>query len=125
MTKDTFVQFIKYCFSGLIGTLVDYIIYILLLNIGGSISISKIASFLIANFCSFTLNKYFVFMKKRWHAVEIKKYIILTAIVLVTNVTVNSTIIYLTSNIDISFLCALIAHLIVNFIGQKVWVFRG
>ena len=125
MNKDTLVQFIKYCFSGFIGTLVDYIVYIFLLNIGVSISVSKIASFIIGNFSSFTLNKYFIFMKKRWHVLEIKKYIILTAIVLVTNVTVNSTMIFLTNNIDISFLCALTAHLIVNFVGQKIWVFRG
>ena len=120
----TFVQFIKYCFSGLIGTIIDYLIYLSLINLGLTINISKIISFLIGNFSSFILNKYFIFYKKTWLSLEIKKYIILTMIVLFTNVFINYVVFQTTQNINISFFFALTAHLIVNFIGQKTWVFR-
>lgn len=124
-SKNSMVQFIKYCFSGFLGTLVDYIIYMLLLNILGiTIDISKIFSFIVGNFFSFTINKYFIFMKRTWTVSEIRRYIILTSLVLLTNVVVNSVTFYVTSNINISFLIALTAHLIVNFTGQKIWVFR-
>ena len=118
------VQFLKFIASGLIGTGVDYIFYIFFLNLGFAISLSKTISFIVGNFTSFIINKFYTFKKKTWSKAEIVKYIILTLIVLLTNVSVNKISIMLFNNIHISFVLAVGCHLMVNFIGQKIWVFK-
>ena len=81
-------------------------------------------SFIIGNFTSFIINKFYTFDKKAWSKAEIVKYIILTLVVLFTNVSVNKISVMIFNNIQISFVIAVGCHLIVNFIGQKIWVFN-
>lgn len=123
-SKKIKVQFLKFLISGFIGTGVDYVFYIFFLNFGILLSSSKTISFIIGNFTSFIINKFYTFDKKAWSKAEIVKYIILTLVVLFTNVSVNKISVMIFNNIQISFVIAVGCHLIVNFIGQKIWVFN-
>ena len=128
-------QIFRFIISGSIATLVDFIVYYILTNFL-DISVSKCISYVFGIFTSYLLNKYFTFKKTEKSAKEVVKFVCLNIVSLCTNVAANKAAFLilpvllapLNEHYQIlkllAFVCANGASVIVNFMGQKFWVFK-
>ena len=118
-------QFISYSMIGIISLLIDIIVYILLSEFFLiSKSLSKIISFILASINSFLGNKIFTFKLKSYNFREPLKFILLYSVSLIAN---SSTHDFFLNVFDgfMPFIIASIVSIIINFGGQKLWVFRN
>jgi len=138
ITQNKFLhQEILYFLSiGLFTTSIDFILY----SIGQhfvSYSIAKACSFMLATCFSYLLHKHFTFRQKQHKIKNMFRFAILYFLSMGLNVLMNSlSIALLSACIFISwlthreilisaFLIATGFSTIVNFLGQKFWVFRN
>ena len=120
-----FRQFISYSMIGIISLLIDLIVYILLSDFFLiSKSLSKIISFILASINSFLGNKIFTFKLKSYNFREPMKFILLYSVSLIAN---SSTHDFFLNVFDgfLPFVIASIVSIIINFGGQKIWVFKN
>ena len=118
-------QFISYSMIGIISLLIDVIVYILLSDFFLiSKSQSKIISFILASINSFLGNKIFTFKLKSYNFREPMKFILLYSVSLIAN---SSTHDFFLNVFDgfLPFIIASIVSIIINFGGQKLWVFKN
>ena len=115
----------SYSMIGIISLLIDIIVYILLSDFFLiSKSLSKIISFILASINSFVGNKIFTFKFKSYNFREPMKFIILYSVSLIAN---SSTHNFFLNVFDgfLPFIIATIVSVIINFNGQKLWVFKN
>jgi putative flippase GtrA len=118
-------QFMSYSMIGIISLLIDIIVYILLSDFFLiSKSLSKIISFILASINSFLGNKIFTFKLKSYNFREPMKFILLYSVSLIAN---SSTHDFFLNVFDgfLPFIIASIVSIIINFGGQKIWVFKN
>ena len=118
-------QFISYSMIGIISLLIDIIVYVLLSDFFLiSKSLSKIISFILASINSFLGNKIFTFKLKSYNFREPLKFILLYSVSLIAN---SSTHDFFLNVFDgfLPFIIASIVSIIINFGGQKLWVFKN
>lgn len=85
---------------------------------------SKGASFLLGTIVAYFINKYWTFGKKTKSYGEMGKFATLYLSTLGANVTVNRILLNLFQNTLLAFLLATGVSTVLNFIGQKWWVFK-
>ena len=110
---------------GIISLLIDVTVYILLSDVFLiSKSLSKIISFILASINSFLGNKIFTFKLKSYNFREPMKFIILYSVSLIAN---SSTHDFFLNVFDgfLPFIIATIVSVIINFSGQRLWVFKN
>ena len=113
-----------YSFFGILSLSIDFILYILLSEILLlSSSISKVLSFIAASLNSFILNKTFTFKVRKFYIKQPIRFFILYSISLFFNSLVHDLF---KQSFDglIPFGIATFVSVIINFFGQKLWVFR-
>ena len=118
-------QFISYSKIGIISLLIDIIVYVLLSDFFLiSKSLSKIISFILASINSFLGNKIFTFKLKSYNFREPLKFILLYSVSLIAN---SSTHDFFLNVFDgfLPFIISSIVSIIINFGGQKLWVFKN
>ena len=118
-------QFVSYSMIGIISLLIDIIVYVLLSDFFLiSKSLSKIISFILASINSFLGNKIFTFKLKSYNFREPMKFILLYSVSLIAN---SSTHDFFLNVFDgfLPFIIATIVSVIINFSGQKLWVFKN
>lgn len=109
--------------SSAVGT--DYLTYYILSK-GLDTSLAKGISFLAGTVLAFVLNKYWTFRSGKYSLVEIFKFIGLYCGSLLVNILVNEMVLLLYENwIFMAFIFATGTSTIINFIGQKWWVFKS
>jgi len=132
-------QIKRYIMIGACTVLVDYLSYLTLLHFGITISVSKACSFLCGASFAFTFHKLFTFESKQFCHKELVKFSTLYFTTLMVNIFSNSLGLlilgwlmgfslfsFLTPqiNITLSFIGATGLTIILNFLGQKFWVFK-
>ena len=118
-------QFVSYSMIGIISLLIDIIVYVLLSDFFLiSKSLSKIISFILASINSFLGNKIYTFKLKSYNFREPMKFILLYSVSLIAN---SSTHDFFLNVFDgfLPFIIASIVSIIINFGGQKLWVFKN
>lgn len=124
MINKTKKELKRYLVVGFSAAGTDLSVYYLLLNFLTP-SPAKAISFIIATIAAYTLNKYWTFKKKRKSYSEILRFIMLNMSTLGANVAVNKISLLLFPHwIFPAFLAASGTSTVLNFIGQKWWVFR-
>ena len=114
----------KFVVSGGIATGIDFVCYMLLRQFTWP-SVAKTISMLIANVWSYLVNKRWVFVSERQtDARMVGLYVIVQALNLGTNVSVNSLMLYFTGYVILSFVIATLCATIVNYSLQKLIVFK-
>lgn len=146
--KKNIKQAVRFCIVGLFNTIVDYGIFYILISIAGlHKSIAQVFSTAVAMCGSYLINRYWTFGKSgHGNAIEITKFVIINIVSMLTvmvfthlfydilhieNVA-NSALVILNINLYIQgdgavMLCKAAASLfsiIVNFLGNKLWVFK-
>ncbi|MBL0702941.1 MAG: GtrA family protein [Sulfurospirillum sp.] len=106
---------------GAVGT--DLLTYYMLLNFLDT-DIAKAISFLLGTIVAFIINKYWTFQKHEKSYKEIIKFSLLYTATLGANVITNKFILDTFSITIVAFLVATGVSMVLNFIGQKWWVFR-
>ena len=123
--KLLFKQFTSYSTIGFISLMIDTSMYIILSDIFNfSKSSSKIISFIIASISSFFGNKIFTFKHKSFNFKEPLKFILLYSISLIANSSTHDFFLNVFDGFQ-PFIIASIVSIIINFGGQKLWVFRN
>lgn len=86
---------------------------------------AKGISFVTGSAAAFILNKYLTFQKKDHLADELWKFAVLYSMTLAANVAVNKVVLFVFPEFTFfAFLCATGTSTILNYIGQKFWVFK-
>lgn len=118
---------IKELFRFLVGggsaVLVDYIVYRLLMLVGVDMSIAKGISYVAGATVGFIINKLWTFESKGFSKMEILRYIILYVFSACINTSVNKIAIFILDIQIFAFLCATAVSTVINFWGQKFFVF--
>ena len=106
----------KFLVSGGIATCIDFVCYMLLRQFTWP-SVAKTISMLIANVWVFV-------SERQTDARMVGLYVIVQALNLGTNVSVNSLMLYFTGYVILSFVIATLCATIVNYSLQKLIVFK-
>ena len=109
--------------AGLSAVGTDFITYYIMLNFLHH-DIAKILSFILGTIVAFVINKYWTFERYKKNYKEIFQFIILYSATLFVNVMINRSVLDLTELVFLAFLIATGASTILNFVGQKWWVFK-
>ena len=118
-------KIIRFIIVGGSSTCIDFIIYMLLSQLI-SLTISKLISMTISCTYSFFINRNWTFEDKNTNAIsQIPKYILSQGFNIATNVIVNQIIFTLTNEKVISYFCATVSAMVVNYLLQKNIVFKG
>lgn len=113
----------RFLIAGLCAVGTDFITYYIMLNFL-HYDIAKIFSFILGTVMAFVINKYWTFERYEKSYKQIFQFIILYVITLFVNVMVNSLVLDFAEFVFLAFLIATGASTILNFAGQKWWVFK-
>lgn len=113
----------RFLIAGISAVITDLLVYYSLLNLL-TIELSKGLSFIAGSVVAFTVNKYWTFNKPKKSYKEIIQFGILYSLTLGINIITNEIMLYYTSLILLSFLIATGFSALLNFVGQKMWVFK-
>lgn len=114
----------RFLFAGLSAVFSDLLIYYILLNFLNS-DAAKGISFLVGTVVAFILNKYWTFEKPKKSFKELVQFALLYSSTLGLNVITNKIMLSYTSIVFLSFFTATGVSTVLNFIGQKYWVFKN
>lgn len=117
-------ELLRFLVGGGSAVIIDFVVYRLLVHFGTDMSLSKAISYVAGAAVGFVINKFWTFECTKLSFTEILRYIILYACSAFANMMVNAVVIYVTSMTVFAFLCATGVSTIMNFIGQKFFVFR-
>lgn len=123
LSRFNLKELLKFCVGGGSAVLVDFIVYMLLKQ-HIDLSIAKAISFIAGAIVGFIINKLWTFESKQFRASEIIKYIILYVCSAMANTLVNKGVLAIVDWTVLAFLCATAISTIMNFLGQKFFVFK-
>ncbi|MDX2470896.1 MAG: GtrA family protein [SAR324 cluster bacterium] len=113
----------RFLVTGCSAVATDYLTY-LLFQQWFDLSLAKGLSFVAGSVLAFILNKYWTFEVHHSTAKQLVKFTALYLSTLAANVSVNAAALQLLPEfITFAFLCATGTSTILNFLGQKFWVF--
>ena len=121
--KFDFKEVLKFCVGGGSAVIVDLVVYLLLKH-WISVSASKALSFVAGAAVGFVINKLWTFESRSFKPLEILKYVILYTCSAIANTVVNKGVLALVDITLLAFLCATAVSTVMNFLGQKFFVFR-
>lgn len=117
-------ELVRFLFGGGSAVLVDFAAYHLLMRLGMGRDLAKGASFFCGAAVGFVINKLWTFESRGFSKGEIARYAILYSCTSVVNSLVNRAALSLLSVEILGFLCATGVSTVLNFLGQKYFVFR-
>jgi putative flippase GtrA len=113
----------RFLIAGLSAVGTDFITYYIMLNFL-HFDIAKTLSFILGTVVAFVVNKYWTFERYEKSYKQIFQFIILYSTTLFVNVMVNRLVLDFAELLFLAFLIATGASTILNFAGQKWWVFK-
>jgi len=117
-------ELVRFLFGGGSAVAVDYVIYKLLMTAGIDRSISKACSFICGSIVGFVINKLWTFESAGFSKGEIARYVILYTCTAMINTGVNKIVMLVAAVESLGFLCATGVSTVLNFLGQKFFVFK-
>ena len=115
----------RFLIAGLSAVGTDFITYYIMLNfLHLDIDIAKTLSFILGTVVAFVVNKYWTFERYEKSYKQIFQFTILYSTTLFVNVMVNRLALDFAELFFLAFLIATGASTILNFVGQKWWVFK-
>lgn len=113
----------RFLVAGLSAVGTDLASYYILLDFL-SHDVAKGISFLLGTVVAYIINKYWTFEKHEKSYTEILKFAVLYSVTLGANVMTNKIVLEMTEIVFLAFLVATGVSTVLNFIGQKWWVFK-
>lgn len=122
-SKFEIKEILKFLVGGGSAVIVDGLLYMFLkqyMNLSGAKAISYVTGAVVG----FIINKLWTFESKKFKVMEVYKYIILYVCSAFVNTVINRLILYMFSSTVFAFLCATGSSTVINFLGQKFFVFK-
>ena len=116
-------ELLRFLVGGGSAVVTDYLVYRLLLFWNCDISLSKAVSYICGAAVGFVINKLWTFESKGFSKMEVVRYIILYAFSACMNAGVNKLVLMVVGIQLLAFLCATGVSTVLNFVGQKFFVF--
>lgn len=116
-------ELLRFLVGGGSAVITDYIVYKVLLYTGLNMSVSKAVAYICGAAVGFVINKLWTFESKSFSETEIMRYIVLYAVSAGINTGVNKLTLFLFHMQTLAFLCATGVSTVINFMGQKFFVF--
>lgn len=132
-------QVLRFILIGSLTVLIDYLFYRLIISVNVAYSYAKATSFIVGATFAYFANKRFTFELKTFSYSQIVKFAMLYISTLSVNIFINKITILLGTHIiqkfylenlisdkmivNLAFLSATGSSTILNFLGQKFWVF--
>ncbi len=116
-------EIFRFLVGGGSAVAVDFLSYHLLMYIGIPVTPSKAVSYVLGAAVGFIINKLWTFESRTFLTMEIVKYIILYAFSAMVNALINRTVLDWLDISIIAFLAATGTSTIINYLGQKFFVF--
>lgn len=116
-------EVLKFLVGGGSAVIVDGLLYMFLkqyMNLSGAKAISYVSGAVVG----FIINKLWTFESKKFKIIEVYKYVILYACSAFANTVINRLTLCMFSSTVFAFLCATGSSTIINFLGQKFFVFK-
>ncbi len=117
-------ELLRFLVGGGSAVVTDYILYNLFSSAGLGLSASKAISFVCGAGVGFVINKLWTFESKEFSKAEIFRYILLYAVTATVNTLVNKAVLSIFHIKLIAFLGATAVSTVLNFLGQKFYVFK-
>ena len=117
-------EILRFLVGGGTAVLTDFILYHLLMTLGITVNLAKASSFFCGAIIGFCINKLWTFESKRFSTGECIRYVILYSITACINASINKVVLDITEISIIAFLSATGVSTVLNFIGQKFFVFQ-
>jgi len=115
----------RFLIAGLTAVGTDFITYYIILNfLHRDINTAKTLSFILGTVVAFVVNKYWTFERYEKSYKQIFQFTILYSTTLFVNVMLNRLVIDLSELFLLAFIIATGASTMLNFAGQKWWVFK-
>lgn len=122
--QETKKQVLRFVIAGLSAFGFDLGLYLMLTDLTGVI-LAKGFSFILGTTIAFLINNYWTFEQKKSSFKNIYRFSWLYTSTLLINVLMNqSLLILLRDQIFIAFVGATATSMVLNFFGQKFWVFK-
>lgn len=113
----------RFIIVGCSAVATDALVYALLISVWPA-SAAKAVSFISGTVVAFLFNKYWTFQQHKFCHNEIIRFMVLYLVTFCANVAVNKAVLLVfPEGITFAFLCATGTSTILNFTGQKFWVF--
>lgn len=124
--SETKKQLLRFLLVGIFVVMVDFTVYTTLVNIFElSFTFSKAISFISGTVIAFLLNKFITFSQTTYIKNEFNKFLLLYTFTFFANVLTNDAVLNIGSQqVIVAYLIATSVSTVLNFIGQKWWVFR-
>lgn len=113
----------RFVIAGFAAVGTDLVTYYIMLNFF-KYDIAKMLSFILGSIVAFMINKYWTFEKYKKSYKQIVQFAILYIATLAVNTIINHFTLNFFKIIFLAFLIATGASTILNFLGQKFWVFK-
>jgi putative flippase GtrA len=113
----------RFLVAGIGAVTTDLIAYYLLLDFLTN-DFAKAISFLLGTVVAFLINKYWTFEKYEKSYKEVLQFGVLYSVTLGANVLTNKIVIDYTQMVFLAFVVATGVSTVLNFLGQKFWVFK-
>lgn len=121
--KISLAELCRFGVGGGSAVLTDFVGYLVLKNMT-DVSVAKGISFVLGSIVGFVINKLWTFGSRRFSWQEIFRYIALYAVSATVNTAVNKGVLNISRSTLLSFLVATGVSTVMNFVGQKFFVFR-
>lgn len=118
-------ELFRFLLGGGSAVVVDFLTYKVFMLAGLGRLLAKGLSFFLGSGVGFLINKFWTFESKDFSKSEVLRYIILYSCTAVINTVVNKAVIAGLSVEWIGFFCATGVSTILNFLGQKYFVFSS
>lgn len=112
----------KFLVGGGSAVLTDAVAYALLKQYI-DLSVAKAVSYIFGATVGFIINKKWTFESKYFKMSEVIKYVVLYVFSAFANTVVNKLVLHLIPSVTFAFLCATGVSTVINFLGQKFFVF--
>ena len=116
-------ELLRFLIAGFSAVGTDMVTYYLLLKILDP-DLSKGISFLLGTIVAFFINKYWTFERTEKSMGEVIKFGVLYGLTFWANVLTNKLILDQTQIVIVAFIIATGVSTVLNFVGQKWWVFK-
>lgn len=126
LRRDELIKLVKFGMTGVANTLVDYVVFLLLVALGLDVYFSQCCSFVAGMLNSYLINRRWTFQtKQRFFSLQIVKFVLSNLSVLAVSMILLRLFMDVVGwSIPLAKLAAVCITMGINFLVSRLWVFR-
>ena len=124
--KNEFSKLVKFGITGVMNTLVDFVVFLLLTNIGVAIYLAQVVSYSCGMLNSYIVNRSWTFKSKgKFFSRQMIRFIVVNLLLLLLSLAMLWVFTEQVGLIKIvAKLCSTVLIMVIGFIVNRIWVFK-